>query len=531
MLVYANKFGFEPEYGVEEIIQVIAAWAGRTAKAFVDPERLMRGTNFSVNGYSITSWSTVNEGGYIAPPLLFNFRFVHQDGKFKGRQWITEVGVRQREGSEVVECTVLLKTDEVSARVIAPIKVTRPGLVTSLVERCRPVSGTPGLFPKKLTLESASAFLAEVEHESRLSPLVVVSAKDGEYPVNPDSIRKQVLGLANVVCIPEEEDTFKLEEVVGRRYMSFSGGVRIIFPPRNSSTGSFIETALLRPDEYPESGRDAATLSSEVLALITHKSNVSLQRAHISTEAVRFEVLRGKLGNAAAQARNDNSSAEMKVFAELLEAADEDLATKEREVAELITKLEGCEADLWKAESTIASLKHRIEGRQAAEDDEGDLSKIFLSIREAHFNLKNGSAVLFEVLSLIGALYADRIIVLESAYSSAKESDKASFKHSGKAYELLEILATSYWQLMADGQGDQQAKNVFGSSFTANEASLSKDGRKRRTFEYRGQNIFMDRHLKYGVKDSIAETLRIHFDWSPSEKKLIIGHCGKHLDF
>lgn len=531
MLVYANKFGFEPEYGVEEVFQVIATWAGRTAKAFVDHERLMRGTNFSVNGYSISSWSTINEGGHVSPPLLFNFRFVHQDEKFKGRQWITEVGVRQREGSEVVECTVLLKTDEVSARVIAPIKVTRPGLVSSLVERCRPVSGTPGLFPKKLNLDNASAFLAEVGDESRLYPLVIVSAKDGEYPVNPESIRKQVLGLAHVVLIPEEEDTFKLEEVVGRRYMSFSGGVRIIFPSRNSSTGSFIETALLRADDYPESGRDAATLSSEVLALITHRSNVPLQRAHISNEAVRFEVLRGKLGNAAAQARTDTSSAEMKVFAELLEAADEDLASKEREVAELVIKLEGCEADLWKSESKISSLKHQIEGRQAAEDDDGELPTIFLSIREANLNIKNGSAALFEVLSLIGALYADRIVVLQSAYSSASESDKASFKHSGKAYELLETLVTSYWKVMADGQGDQQAKSVFGNSFTANEASLSKEGRKRRTFEYRGQNIFMDRHLKYGVKDSIAETLRIHFDWSPSEKKLIVGHCGKHLDF
>lgn len=531
MLVYANKFDFEPEYGVAEIIQVISAWAGRTAKTFVDHERLMRGTNFSVNGYFISSWSTVKEGEEVATPLLFNFRFVHQDEKFKGRQWITEVGVRQRTGSEVVECTILLKTDEVSARVVAPIKVTRPGLVTSLIERCRPISGTPGLFPKKLTLENASAFLADVKHESRSSPLIVVSAKDGEYPVNPESIRKQVLGLANVVCIPEDEDTFKLEEVVGRRYMSFSGGVRIIFPSRNSSTGSFIETELLRPDEYPGSGRDTATLSSEALALITHKSNVTLQRAHISSEAVRFEVLRSKLGSAAAQARNDSNSAEVKVFAELLEAADEDLATKEKEVAELITKLEDCEADLWKAESTIASLKHRIEGRQATEDDESDLPKAFLSIREAYLNIKKGSATLYEVLSLIGVLYADRIVVLRSAYSSATESDKANFKHSDKAYELLETLATSYWQLMADGQGDQQAKSVFGNSFTANEASLSKDGRKRRTFDYRGQNIFMDRHLKYGVKDSTAETLRIHFDWSPSEKKIIIGHCGKHLDF
>lgn len=41
----------------------------------------------------------------------------------------------------------------------------------------------------------------------------------------------------------------------------------------------------------------------------------------------------------------------------------------------------------------------------------------------------------------------------------------------------------------------------------------------------------MEKHLKHGVKDSKAETLRIHFEWLPSEKKLVVGHCGKHLNF
>ncbi|WP_279611117.1 hypothetical protein [Burkholderia gladioli] len=41
----------------------------------------------------------------------------------------------------------------------------------------------------------------------------------------------------------------------------------------------------------------------------------------------------------------------------------------------------------------------------------------------------------------------------------------------------------------------------------------------------------MEKHLKHGVKDSAAETLRVHFEWIASEQKIIIGHCGKHLDF
>ncbi len=84
-----------------------------------------------------------------------------------------------------------------------------------------------------------------------------------------------------------------------------------------------------------------------------------------------------------------------------------------------------------------------------------------------------------------------------------------------------------------DGTGDQHAKNVFGlKAYAASEAdTLSIDGKKRRTFHYLSQPKLMEKHIKHGVKDSAAETLRIHFEWIAAEKKIIIGHCGKHLDF
>ncbi|MFV8646948.1 hypothetical protein ACNREK_22150, partial [Ralstonia pseudosolanacearum] len=60
---------------------------------------------------------------------------------------------------------------------------------------------------------------------------------------------------------------------------------------------------------------------------------------------------------------------------------------------------------------------------------------------------------------------------------------------------------------------------------------LSNDGKKRRTFNYCGKDFLMEKHLKHGVKDSPAETLRVHFEWFSNEKKIVVGHCGPHLDF
>lgn len=98
---------------------------------------------------------------------------------------------------------------------------------------------------------------------------------------------------------------------------------------------------------------------------------------------------------------------------------------------------------------------------------------------------------------------------------------------------MLHTLATGYWSALNEGKGDQHAKGVFGKdAYAANESdSLSNEGKRLRTFTYRGQDFAMEKHLKHGVKDSKAETLRIHFEWLPAEKMLVVGHCGKHLNF
>ena len=73
---------------------------------------------------------------------------------------------------------------------------------------------------------------------------------------------------------------------------------------------------------------------------------------------------------------------------------------------------------------------------------------------------------------------------------------------------------------------------MFGDSYAAKDkAVLSARGKALRTFDWNGAPLFMESHLRDGVKDSAAECLRIHFVWLAKEKLIIVGHCGGHLDF
>ena len=60
---------------------------------------------------------------------------------------------------------------------------------------------------------------------------------------------------------------------------------------------------------------------------------------------------------------------------------------------------------------------------------------------------------------------------------------------------------------------------------------MSNEGKNVGRLAIGGHGILMERHLKHGVKDSLAEALGVHFDWVAKDRKIVIGHCGKHLDF
>lgn len=132
-------------------------------------------------------------------------------------------------------------------------------------------------------------------------------------------------------------------------------------------------------------------------------------------------------------------------------------------------------------------------------------------------------------LYLIQFLYGDRVVVLESAFKSARNA--RDFKRSETLLKLLGTFATEYHQALAAGKGDCEAAVCLGDAVAVTESHTTKThprAIKERTFEYNGQPVVMLSHLRIGRRDSVSETLRVHFDWRADEAKLVIGWCGEH---
>lgn len=385
---------------------------------------------------------------------------------------------------------------------------------------------------KRLDEESAAAFLIEVERQERRNPIVVVSCnRNGDYLVMPERIRSLLVGVADVVAVPVGVDTFKIEEVLGRRYGAWGGAINIIFQARRGKSEMFCETVLYRQNDLANLVEEDKIIESEILAAVTHRTNLFHSWGHISLDVVSHAILRGQLAKSIQRARQSDDSAE---YVELLEFASKELQSKDKQVADLHLDIDELDGQVRTQMAVIGGLKHALSGRQSSmEANEEDLA-VLTPLREAVTAvLEADDPSLEQSVNLINMLFSERIVFLDSAYDSAQKSDADNFRYGNKALNLLLKLANGYWQALAEGKGDQHAKGAFGhNAYAQNEGqALSNEGKRRRTFTYRDRDFLMEKHLKIGIKDSATETLRIHFEWLAEEKRLVVGYCGKHLDF
>lgn len=534
MLVYTNNFKLEPEDGIEQIIKIVATWIGKVSGpgSYVEPQKLLQGIKELKlkDGVTLTSRSTLDRSDAAEFPQFFSARFSHPDSKVPGRRWTTEIGLRHDSLNSPIDCSIILKTDEISARVNIPVKVTRPKLMLSLFEKCRPTPETPGLFLKKLCDKSYSSYLAEISNEDRRRPIVLVSLdQEGKYLIDPERVRGIVLGLGDVYFVEHGADTFKLEELVGRRLIAFGGAVRIVFPKRKG--GDFYESILLSGESLSELAKTQGAIESEILSAITHRTNIPLSWQHISLDFVNQVILRTKLRHAVDDKNSANHAKEHRDNLELLELAYAELSQRDSQFDSMRDQLEEYQHECRRLQSVIDSLQYSLSGKQEANDPNEEVLGTLLFIRNSLKELERKELSLERALRICSILYQDRLIVLESAYKSARDSDTSGFQNITKAYDLLIKLADSYWESLNAGAGDQQAKEVFGNNtYAANEANLSSEGQRMRKFLYKGKSVQMDKHLKHGVKDSPATTLRIHFEWFAETRQIVIGHCGRHLD-
>ena len=241
MLVYANHLRVQEGDAERAVFKAIGGWLKEQLGFGLHPDQLRQDGAYS--GYWREHPSRLRiHSCHDGEPALYAWVLKHADEDVRGRQWIVEVGVKKLAG--MVEVSCLVKTDEHSTLVSEPVSASQPRVIryiTSNVVSSKNADfadTVPGelLKPVGNDRDSYEAFLAEIERPDRNGAVVLVSAThDGEYLVNSTELQKTLIGLAQVVPVLPQSNSYEMAEILGKPRSAWGGAVNVLSIP--SATG------------------------------------------------------------------------------------------------------------------------------------------------------------------------------------------------------------------------------------------------------------------------------------------------------
>jgi len=528
MLVYANHFTLTGSDSSAAAFRSIAGWLSRkTGRNFGIPE-ILSGNEFRQGIYQVRTYAADKR-----EPKLYSILLTHRDDEIYGRFWSTEISVRLEVASTFI--SILLETQEISTRITEIPVTTRPALVNYLALNAEFAAGTVGLKLRTVT-NSDSDYQAlgyEIQNPKRDYPLVLVSCCDGQPLVDPEALQRQLFGLAQVIAVDETCDSRKMVRFLSSTYSAWDGAVNIVFP--YLAYKGFCYRDLIRWPELEELQQESDTPQEgakrvlyDILARVTHSTNWLKRRQHFSPADVRAKRQKDYLLYLQEQAKENGDY--KKLF---------DLACEEQEQQNVLIKqleqekqaAEDATIKAWEQKEEAEKVLKRQAYNVSKPGRKASAAKSKADITEAVLVLAGQKKLTPRLCLELAAQQSGNIVILESALKSA---DKAEDYHNSRnLLAALCKLGGKFLPAYLSG-GDNKTEGVFSrDTYAAKESGQTMNNPKckaARTFSYKGEEVTMWQHLGWGVADNTRESLRLYFYVDQKEGKIVIGHCGEHLE-
>ena len=537
MLVYANNLSFEGVGAEEAIFKAIGAWFKEQLGFGLHPDQLKKDGEFNGMRGDVPSWLRIH-ATTEEEPVLYSWILKFPDDTVYGRQWIIEVGFKKSDG--LLDFSCIVKTDEHSTLVNTPVTASQPRLVRYVVGNVRQAKdadfarSVTGLTVKSVgqDRDSYRGLLVELGRSDRDGPIVLVSpTREGGYLLNVADLQEKLIGLAQVVQVSRDFNRYEMTEVLGRPRSAWDGAINVLYLP--TETG-YVRGRYFLADAIVEWADTQSARISHVLALVTSNTNISRLRKHIRPEGVMQLALRRRM-QAVRVEREQMSTVQLRStleeldgrFTEQTKFIDQVLdenSQLEQTISCLNAELEDTKDQLAQEKYTNKALKEQLTRAGAGRNTNVNADELL------DLACRTDSPSPLECLNFIEKIYGDRCIILDTAKDSAREADR--FLLGRQLLDLLKRLVTDFRDRLME-RGDNEARHVFGKDeYAAKESETvmkNREMRRQRMFEYQGEQVEMFRHLKIGVDDNVAKTIRVYFYWDADNEKIVIGYCGKHL--
>jgi hypothetical protein len=523
MLVYANTLHFKADADLEMALllleQTLAQLSGESVSLDGDlPFNPFKRQFDDGSRYVFGRYDREGESQY-------SLKYTRKDPDILTRFWHTTISFRRVPASDeqteiTTDCKITVETEDFKPT-DAPAVVYVPPVVGKLMKQLPLSILTPQ--PTVVTLDNGDALYelnSDIEYAERRYALVIVCPDDNdEMPIKASRLAYLAAGLAHVYQIDVKADWDGLVDVLGYKYTPKSGEVKFIYPV-NQNGGFMIPQFDYKQFRITNLKNENVDVEQEMFSQIAQR----LCRTHAYKQTTPENVAKLiKYQNFQDIKRHAIQTAEETLSKEI----NEIFSDTDRELDSLRTETKQLKADNRRLKYELQTLQEvfqPVATIPTATFDYVALKKILDIACERYF--------VEDSLHILQATFPERLVILPSAFASAHES--RTFRDKKRAFNLLWKLANEYYLSLCEGKPDGISKQIFGDDFSAKESeTVEKNAiaRQLRIFTYKGNDYEMMAHLRIGTKDSIADTLRVHFRWFADEQKIVIGHCGKHLNF
>ena len=409
-----------------------------------------------------------------------------------------------------------------------PPGISVPRLVRGLFEDpeliCSIGSARLTAKPMHLSPGDYTAFEALLFDPQREVPLVYMSPCRQEeesqaafLPVSPEEMAMSVAGNALVYYADSLDFSSEMRFLGDERYGCAGGAIRLYLPHADRSEEN---------DSYRHRYLSARFIEEQGEKTILEIFRRALaQDVHFYQNMFRLDSCRTLV----VQAQHAERIASIRAQSEddVDEAMQEYLAESERrEEAERKACQHQEEAERLRSENHGLSVQLDAFRRRAAQFSQIEAAANDIRACGEYPNTPEKIARYFE------RVYPDRIVFTERAYRSLGDC----LTKPELLWEIFYHIATDLYELLHSdpAQAYRQFTQMTGWDCSRGEGMMTRaDARLMRQYvdQYQGQEIGIEAHIKNGVKESDPRFVRIHFAYDPSvADKVIIGHCGRHLD-
>ena len=452
------------------------------------------------------------------------------DNKCAPREWITEIGYRALTPSSAEISYVITYSD--LAGFIGPVQPTPfpsvPRVMRALLEDTKLICsvGPDQVSPVAIKLNPGDypLFRDVIFNPDREMPVIYISPRridedsnEAKVLIDPQKVAEGVLANALVYYADALEFTQEMNYMGNKDYLCSGGAIRVYRP--HIDCGDESDPArhrFLSARFIEESGEDVIVdMFRRAMAQDVHFYE-KLFRTPDCRALVEADQHQSKIAHIRKQSQGEADEA----TALFLEESEKREAAERRciELRDEINQLKTENYNLGFQRDTYKERADQVDEVKTAVQNVRGVSE--------YPNTPQAIARYFETI------YPERIAFTERAYRSMGECGTKNdvlwdvFYHvANNLFDLLKgNRATAYsefknqtgWEI-ARGEGSQ----------THNDSKLM----RQYTDVYEDQIIDIEAHIKSGNRESDPKFVRIYFAYDPSiSDKVIIGHCGKHLD-